>query len=449
MSSLPPTEWWRPQPLTGPERPEAVAFDSAIPRGGLAFRALLAFTFVLLLAPQAFLPALRPFRIALLTAGAAILAQLIESVVLGRALTVLSREMVLTAALVGWAVVTMPLSYWPGGSVSFLLDFYLKTLAIFWLLANTVDSVSRLRTLAVGLSAMAVPLALTAVKNFLSGTFIEGATPNGDNRIVGYEGGLTANPNDLALMLNLLLPLSLALLATARNTLSRALLVVLVVLATAGVVVTFSRGGFFTLATVIALHLWRLARRGAAGWALAGLVTCLASASVVPEGYLARLGTSLDIDADTTGSAQTRWNDSVVAATFVLAHPVIGAGAGMSTLALNEARGATWLNVHNVYLEYAVDLGLPGLTLFVVLFVSCLAKARRVRQRAAARGLRELSCLAEGVEISLLAFAVAAMFHPVAYHFYFFYPAGLAVAVGGIYRNLVPTDDQPLIAVAS
>jgi O-antigen ligase len=80
--------------------------------------------------------------------------------------------------------------------------------------------------------------------------------------------------------------------------------------------------------------------------------------------------------------------------------------------------------VHNTYLEYAVDLGLPGLTLFVLLLRGCWKSARATRRSAAP----ELGQLAEGIEISLVGFAVAAFFHPAAYEFYFFYIAGLAVA---------------------
>jgi len=41
---------------------------------------------------------------------------------------------------------------------------------------------------------------------------------------------------------------------------------------------------------------------------------------------------------------------------------------------------------------------------------------------------RDLFLLAEGIQVSLAVFAVAALFHPVAYHFYFYYMAGLALA---------------------
>jgi O-antigen ligase len=103
----------------------------------------------------------------------------------------------------------------------------------------------------------------------------------------------------------------------------------------------------------------------------------------------------------------------------------------MNALAVNEIRGATWTLVHNAYLEYAVELGLAGLFLFLMLLVTCLRTVRRVRWRAQARpDLAELSWLAEGISIALVAFAVAAFFHPVAYHFYFYCLAGLAIAAG-------------------
>lgn len=107
----------------------------------------------------------------------------------------------------------------------------------------------------------------------------------------------------------------------------------------------------------------------------------------------------------------------------------------MDVLAMNEERGVSWREVHNVYLQYAVDLGIPGLILFLLLLVTCIRSAARV-QRLSARipALRELFFVAEGVQISLLVFSVSAMFHPVAYQLYFYYMAGLAVAVRAVYE---------------
>lgn len=454
MSLAARTDWWRPA-SAAEGRLEALVPSSPQPHhssgGTVAFRALMVFTFIMILAPQAYLPALRPLRIALLAAVVGIAAGLLDSLRGGRWVRVGGLEMALTAALAAWAVVTLPLSYWPGGSASFLLDTYFKTVAIFWLLGNAVDTMPRLRKVAWGLTLMAVPLALTGIKHYFSGAFIE--AHHGVRRIVGHEEGRTANPNDLALMLNVVLPLSVALLLAARSALARALLLAAVALLAAGVVVTFSRAGFLTLATTCAVYLWRLVRRGRIRWAVAALTLSLAGLAVLPAGYLSRLATITDIDSDPTGSAQVRWNDTVAAVQLVRSHPVIGAGVGMNTLALNEVRGPAWMMVHNVYLEYGVELGLPGLGLFLLLLWACLRKARGVRRRAAAvPALSELSLLAEGIEVALIAFVVAGFFYPVGYQFYFYYLAGLAVAAGVVYDKAVahgPAGRRSAMAQAS
>ena len=106
---------------------------------------------------------------------------------------------------------------------------------------------------------------------------------------------------------------------------------------------------------------------------------------------------------------------------------------GQNVLALNRERGPTWRMVHNVYLQYAVDLGVPGLLLFLWLFVTVFRRVRRVR-RLSTRipTLYQVGVAARGVQIALCAFAVSALFYPVAYQFYFFLIAGLGLAVANV-----------------
>src|SRR5205823_1974219 len=146
-------------------------------------------------------------------------------------------------------------------------------------------------------------------------------------------------------------------------------------------------------------------------------------------GYMTRISTIAHIDSDPNGSAQVRWQGNVAALNFLMQRPIVGAGIGMGVLALNEAGGPRWHDVHNVYLQYAVDLGFPGLILFVVLVYNVLVAARSARRRAASvPELQSLFLLNEGLEVSLIVFAIAGLFHPVAYHFYFYYMGGLALA---------------------
>ena len=424
--------WWRP---------EAAAAPVIRGAGGrsLAFGGLVFFTVVLLLSPQTFLPVLKTIRIALLAAVVAIAAHAMDATVRRESITPSGPETSITVALLGWTVLTVPFSLWPGGSVALLTDQYIKALVFFWMIAAMITNRERLRTFAWSLTLCSIPLAVMALVHFASGDFL--STGTSIKRIEGYAG-LSGNPNDLALTLNLLIPFTAALLFTTRSWLGRALAMFSLLLSVPAVIVTFSRAGFLTLAAIALTGSMCLLRRGAVPAAAGVLVAALAITPVLPNGYLERLSTIVDIDADPTGSAQGRWTDYQVATDVVIANPILGVGLGQDILALNAARGrATWRSVHNAFLEYAVDLGIPGILLFLSLLFASFSTARRVeRFTSRLRPLRDVSVFAAAAQVALVGFAVAAFFHPIAYQFYFFCVAGLAVAV----KNVSRTEAQAL-----
>jgi hypothetical protein len=410
--------------------------ERAARTGPTPFRALLAFTFIMLLAPQqSFFPPLAVVRPAFTFAGLAIATYVLDRWLRREPILVGSREVWLAFALLWWAVLTIPLGLWPGGSVGLMRDLYVKALIVFALLAHIVTTPARLTAVAWWLSAMAVPLALTGAKNYATGEFVRNTTAQ---RITGYEGALTANPNDLALMLNLILPLTIGLLASTRHPGLRTVLGGVVLAEIMGVIVTFSRSGFLTLALIGVLSLGRLIRSGYAPQALLIGLLALGAVPLLPGGYLDRLSTITSPSQDETGSAQERWSDMKAAAAWIADHPVVGAGLGNNVLALNEMRGPTWTAVHDVYLQYGVDLGLPGLALFLLLLSGTIRRAGEAAAAAAERGRQRLAELAGGIRLSLIAFAAAAVFHPAGYHFYFFYMAGLAVAAWRISQAVAP-----------
>jgi O-antigen ligase len=174
------------------------------------------------------------------------------------------------------------------------------------------------------------------------------------------------------------------------------------------------------------------------------LLLAMLSLPLLPSSYVDRVATLANVGADPTGSSQTRWSDTVAAASFVMEHPIVGAGIGMDDLALNQVRGASWFRVHNVYLQYAVDLGLPGLILFLMLFYGVFNAALSSQRRVAhVPAFRDLFLLAEAVKVSLVVFAISGPFYPVAYNFYFYYIAGLALAVRSVTNDAVNTAQAP------
>jgi probable O-glycosylation ligase (exosortase A-associated) len=395
----------------------------------VAFHALVAFTAILLLAPQAWFPILGTLRIAFVVAAVAIGAHLLTQILRARDVPPMPAEIVLAFVLAGWAVLTLPLSVWPGGSVAVLTDRYLKAVAFFWLIGTLATTPDRLRVLVWTFVLGSVPLAATGIKNYMTGEVLTTGVA-GFTRVAGYVGGsnIAANPNDLALVLNLIIPLAAALAIVSRRVWLRLVAGAALVLALVGVVLTFSRAGFLALAATTLVSVAYLARRGAHGRAAALAIAALLALPLLPDSYVGRLNTITHIEEDETGSAQGRWRDTKIAATVVAKNPIIGAGIGNDVLVMNDERGRdTWRRVHNVYLQYGVDLGVPGMLLFVALHLMCYRAAREVERR----GLSQLDLvpLAAAIQVSLIAFAVEAMFHPIAYNFYFFAMGGLAVAL--------------------
>jgi hypothetical protein len=426
-------DWWKAEPIAGEWRSENTLPTGTWepPNTAVPFWAAMVFIAIVLFSPQAYFPALESIRPAMITAVIGIGAYVLDRMSSRAPLFIASRELWLAGALLAWATITIPLSIWPGGSLNFLVGYFLKTLAVAWLLSHSAVTLLRLRQTTWCLSIMAVGLGLFAFNNYLSGVFVE------QERVLGNEGALTKNPNDLALMVNIIIPLTMALLLSNRRPMIRLTLFGMLVVEGLTVISTFSRAGFLTLGAILLMYAWKLRRRVERTWINGILVLALLSLPLLPSSYFDRMSTIIHTERDATGSAGERWTDMMIAIRYALSSPVIGAGIGMNVLAMNEARGGEWRPVHNVFLELTMDLGMPGLLLFVGLLWTSIQNSAEVHRRAEETvEMKELAYIAEGIHISLLAFTLAAMFHPVSYHPYFYYLAALAFAAQAVLHSM-------------
>jgi hypothetical protein len=333
------------------------------------------------------------------------------------------------------AVLSIPAGFWPGGSVGVFLDLFAKSIVVFLLVANIVDTERRFRLLVGSMLAWGVLAALVAVVNFVTGRFDMRSA-----RIVGYESSIALNPNDLALTLNILLGLAIGLYAATTRRRHRLLIGAAMGVLVAGVVVSFSRSGFVVLATVLAIWTARRFRERGARVLRFLIPAMLVAALVIPEGYSERLATITDSKADASGSSAERWETMMLALRLTAEYPVFGVGLG-NNVHVSVERGGPVVAAHNAYLMVGAELGIFALVVYVLFISSSLAAARAVRRFFGDRVRREgweLGRLAGGVELALIAFAVGALFSPVPYHFYLYYPAGLAVALFAIGARVPP-----------
>jgi hypothetical protein len=417
MSHSIPVEWWRREPAKAVIPPADTTIGTPPKDGRVAFWCLIAYTLALLLEPHRYFPILDVIHFNRLIAIVAIAAYVFSN--RGGTSRPVSAEFMLALGIVFCAVLSIPGSYWPSASLETLIDF-VKVLAIAWLIGQTFSSVPRLQVLLWAFALSTIPIAVTAIQDYFSGAMVRG-------RIVGFGRNLAANPNDLALLLNLFLPLTTYLAMTTRRVSLWLLAWGIIALSIGAVLVTLSRGGFLTLAVEAVFLLLLLARRRARG-AIGALAICgTLGAMFVPAGYVDRIATVMSVESDPTGSSQARWGDMSTAVDVMLSRPIVGAGLGQGVLALNEARGPVWSVVHNAYLNYGVDLGVPGLLLFVGLVWVSFRTTRWTELNQGSSP--ELRLMAGCLRVSQLGFIVAAIFHPIGYDFYFFYLAGIALAL--------------------
>jgi len=238
---------------TGP----APALENVIP-----FACLMFFTFVLFISPQSFFPVLEPLRPAQMSAGIAALAYVLGCLVHRRPLTIVTPEVQLVSGFTLLALISIPLSRSPGGSFEYFLAPFLKSIIIFFLIANLLATLPRLKVLIAFLVLSGVIYSTTVLYNLATGHTM--VSRSEAERAWGYPSPLALNPDDLGLILNVILSLTVGLYFGTRKLAVKLLLLAVMGLTVVGIVVTFSRAAFLALAVTLAMLGVKWVRAGAA-----------------------------------------------------------------------------------------------------------------------------------------------------------------------------------------
>ena len=414
--------------------------DSIESKGSsLAFYALLIFTGFLYLSPQAYYRFLGPLRIQKVCVSFAILAHILYSYRNNKPIIRLDKATKLCFAILALALISIPFSSWPGGSFELLTGTYLKVIIVFLMLPVVLISTERLKTMFWVVIICSVILALLGIKAYLDGAFIAA------NRIGGARGGMTANPNDLALTLTLSIPFLLSFLKIYNRPLIKIVCISSLAILISAIICTFSRGAFITLVTVYAIFCLKTYRKNAFKILLATIILTILFFMIAPEGYTDRLASIFDFSLDPTGSAYARKHSILLTIAFIKKHPLVGNGFGMNILVMAD-QANYWSTVHNVYLQVASEIGIPAMVIYIVLLIGLIKKMRSIQFNLTDTLSQEIQTLAQSLEIALIAFAVAAFFHPVAYHFHFYYLAGFAMAIKRITLKINTQYSKPSVS---
>ena len=384
----------------------------------LTFAGLFLFCFVLYVRPYEFFPQVSWLRnIALILALATLAVYVPTQLALAGKLTIRPREMKLIMALLVIALLSIPLALDPLMAWNGFIDYF-KVVLIFLVLINIVHTQRRLRLLFLLVLIVSCVLAGAAINDYMAGRL-----DLGGKRIKGVIGGLFDNPNDLALHLVTIIPIAIGLALGARPVRKKLFYLFAAILMTAGVVVTFSRGGFLALFCMGAVLAWRVGRRHK--WIIAIVLPVVLVGFIVfaPGGYSSRIATTND------DSSTMRLDDLKRSLFISMHHPLLGVGMGNYILFSNSNHAT-----HNAYTQVSSELGAIAMLIYVLFLIAPLNKLKKLERDT--HDLRHQShyfYLAVGLEASLIGYMVASFFASVAFLWYAYFLVGYAICLRRLY----------------
>ncbi|MFN0085095.1 MAG: O-antigen ligase family protein [Blastocatellia bacterium] len=341
----------------------------------------------------------------------------------GQKLLSWSLELKMMIVMGGMGLLLTPIASSPGDSIEVLVDTYVTLLIIFILMTNLIDTRPRLRQFLFAMVISQFLYATSAAKTFLTRTGQE------VERIKGW-GTQLENPNDLACVLDLMLPLSIYVLLTRKGWV-RLFALACVMVTCFSVLFTFSRSGFLGLVLAAGTIVWKAGRAYRARIVIGTLVMSVVLFAALPGVYRARLATIFNPEADQTNSAQERQQLMKVAADLAVRRSVVGLGMGNFHIYSFHEKVA-----HNSFLETSAELGVVGLLAYLVLIFAPILFLRRIENETVEGGVRpdwEIHIMSICFQASLAAYIIYGFFGSVQYFPYLYFSVAYAVALRRIY----------------
>lgn len=303
---------------------------------------------------------------------------------------------------------SIPDSVWPGKSFDFVFSFYLKMLIFLFLIIKCTLTIYDLKKLC---WSLAITIGFVALVALISPNLVEyGRVSTGE----------TYDPNDLALVLVMSMPLFFYMSETESGW-RKYFLLAIVLLCMVMVPRTGSRGGVLALAAVI-LAIFRdkgiaQAVKFVPAVALIGLFVIIQT----PQEHLDRFMTLRHVGQDYNMTVDEGriavWKRGLA---LMMDNPVLGAGAGTFVVAEGKMKGGgKWSSAHNSFIQIGVELGVIALVMQLFLI-----------KRMVAAGRNDVCpWLGKGLEVGAYGYIVGGFFLSWAYAYLFYLYVGLSIAL--------------------
>ncbi|KGJ95953.1 putative O-glycosylation ligase, exosortase A system-associated [Thalassotalea sp. ND16A] len=241
----------------------------------------------------------------------------------------------------------------------------------------------------------------------------------GGHRISGIEGYLLADRNDLAVAINMSLPLIIYLIGEVKHQWLRIGLIALLVLNIVAVIGTFSRAGFVGL-FVISLYFFIRSNRKLL-WSAIVATSLAVAVPFIPTEWTQRMDTVATVQQDNSFIGRLwAWkisvkiaNDNVFGNGFFASQDPIAWRIYKG--AIDEFGGIKTPSVpdsvkpkaaHSIYFQVLGDLGYLGLALYLMILLGVFMRLNRVAKRAKQKGIEWCGNLSMLLTVSLVGYGV-------------------------------------------
>jgi hypothetical protein len=368
--------------------------------------------------PQDFMPALEGMPIMLLLGGGTAALMMLHRAVRHRALVfarVPQHVFVLWfyVAIVASQIALMRLH----GAFDASLEF-VPTVVMYFLIVELVTTVRRIKIVFILLVHLTLVLAVQGLVQHFTGAGFGGKE--------AYQGriqavGIFSDPNDLALIINTVLPLVVLWVLESRSLLIKLYSLVVIVVFVYAIFLTASRGGLLCLGLMAILL--GMKKFGKFVGVAAGLAIMAA---------LVVLGPRMNTISTEEASSYGRLEAWVVGMGLLKSSPLFGIGFG-------NFMEYHFRTAHNSFVLCSAELGLFGLYPWLMLIFISVKNTRFVEKELLADGQRDFARYAYAAELALILFIAGALLLSRTYHPSLFVLFGLCAAIT---RVFVTQSDQ-------
>ena len=416
----------------------------------LSYLLLLFYLAMLFLRPYDLIPALKILHLPMVSGGLCFAVYIWSRYSGGQKIfpvTPLTRMLLLMTV---WAIITMPFSFWIGGSLKSFWNDWLKMCILFLMLGNVLQSAKNVQ----GALWMCI-VSATCISSLAIALKVLLGESVADGRLVTDASGVYSGPNLFSMTLILLLPYVLFFFFLHTKLWVRLFCGFAIAAFTIANMLTESRAGTFGEVLVVVLVFWKLRGWGVGLMKTVGisLLAAILFLPFAPKGLWERFSTVLagsDVVLDPNskagsalGSKLQREELLVHAVILTAENPILGVGMNNFAAKSHErfnTRAEDWVGCHNTFLQVSSELGIPGLVLYLLLLGAAWKTVRLPGKQMSPHDRelpenRQFRILSDATVISFIGYVLFSTLAHLAYEPYFFVVGGIAESLRNIYMG--------------